>query len=450
MRSAIRALVTGTLGLASLVALGGPLHTEFVSSPASFTAYWLHGGVDFPWIHHNLWDAEWNVHSLIGERPASPFSTGHFLFVCTSYHKEPPDPENHSSWGDTCTLVANIYGNDYEDVDLVRLDCPTFEEEHGIHYDIYSSAGFVRIGHILGMDFIKGYNMLEVGMHAFESGAHISIDSTELRSEVLSGSASDAIGSTAITYHPPSGFMNAAFMIDGISYSDLERVEIHAGLPGQDGPTVLDMGGPVEWADLGDLRMKREFTGVFPLFYQGNLMNGGCYVLVRTHTYPQGEIRGQLHPVIPFTSSAYQVAEGEPAWGDLTSLAKSDDNRLGLFNDSESLGAMVLVQGQSPVPSNFASTLCLVVETSAARAGLAENISMFNYQTGTWGFHLGGVGATDDDPQILRTQDQHARDHIGPNGQVQARISWAPINDEAPAQDGWLLSVDQASWFVSR
>jgi hypothetical protein len=42
-----------------------------------------------------------------------------------------------------------------------------------------------------------------------------------------------------------------------------------------------------------------------------------------------------------------------------------------------------------------------------------------------------------------------ASQFVGSSGQMKLRVTWAPINDEDPTQDGWLHYVDVVRWFVS-
>ncbi|HMS55951.1 MAG TPA: hypothetical protein PKA27_11175 [Fimbriimonadaceae bacterium] len=147
----------------------------------------------------------------------------------------------------------------------------------------------------------------------------------------------------------------------------------------------------------------------------------------------------------PATPAGYVVTSGEEFEGDLSSLLSSDNNRLTMFNDPTSLAASVEVFANvAAVPTR---SYKVTVETSVARPGLAQSVALRNYTTNSFQVVDGSVATTSDTVrEVLMTTSAAA--YVSGALQVRIRLSWSPINDEDPAQDGWLHNVDQVLWNV--
>ena len=88
------------------------------------------------------------------------------------------------------------------------------------------------------------------------------------------------------------------------------------------------------------------------------------------------------------------------------------------------------------------------VEASVNRAGLAQQVSFFNWQSQTWNFAAGTIAPVVDTALELRTL--LVASYVAGDGSVRAKVGWNPINDEDPAQDGWLHHLDVAKWTLVR
>ena len=137
------------------------------------------------------------------------------------------------------------------------------------------------------------------------------------------------------------------------------------------------------------------------------------------------------------------VTSGDQFSGNLGSLANSDNDRYCLFDDTDTLIGQVVITGTSP--SLTPSEVHFTAETSAARSGLAVAIDLFDYNASDWANFVGQEETTADS---IKEAVAGAAVVSSPTGAMQARITWSPVNDEDPSQDGWLQCVDQAQWRV--
>ncbi|HMS54347.1 MAG TPA: hypothetical protein PKA27_03010 [Fimbriimonadaceae bacterium] len=140
-----------------------------------------------------------------------------------------------------------------------------------------------------------------------------------------------------------------------------------------------------------------------------------------------------------YVPDTYTVDSGEEFGGDLQSLVASDDNSLQVFNDATSLVAQVSmsINGGFTNPS----AMRVMAETSVARPGLSEAILMEDFINGGYDVLIGRVATTTD---TLATVDltTSAATYVSGSGGMNGRVTWMPINDEDPSQDGWLHTVD--------
>lgn len=137
-------------------------------------------------------------------------------------------------------------------------------------------------------------------------------------------------------------------------------------------------------------------------------------------------------------AASYVVTEGEEFGGDLASLGNSDDNRLELFNDPTTLAGRVEV---TSLPTNNigSSEAEVTVEHVSARPGLAVELALKNHTTSLFTVFYGASAPTTD---VTNTLVSTSSDYLSGAGEMVLRGSWAPINDEDPVQDGWLLGLD--------
>lgn len=144
--------------------------------------------------------------------------------------------------------------------------------------------------------------------------------------------------------------------------------------------------------------------------------------------------------------SAVLVFEGSENDGGIAELAASDDTYYSFFNDSATLSASVVCFGYFPIrnPSRFT----FAVEASIERAGLGVSVSMYNYQAQRFEVIGGGTASTVDSTTTSTVSVNPGRYINQTSRQVAAMLTWRPINDEAPSQDGWLHKIDYVNWHV--
>lgn len=153
----------------------------------------------------------------------------------------------------------------------------------------------------------------------------------------------------------------------------------------------------------------------------------------------------QQSPII-FGPTSYIIHEGFEFTGGLAVLMVSDNQYLSVFSDDSSLGAQIEFLGTSFY--RIASEVRFRLEHNVARAGIAYNVELYNYTTQNWEIGTGDVAPTSDstfDVVVTTTANNYIN---STTGQVRGLVTWTPINDEDPAQDGWLHNVDLASWRV--
>lgn len=173
-------------------------------------------------------------------------------------------------------------------------------------------------------------------------------------------------------------------------------------------------------------------SGIFSQFDSTEPRDGGYQLLLRTTS-----------DIVRIASpTGITAATGDYFEGDLSSVLSSDDSRYSLFNDIDSLGASAMIDGSLPLG---ATTLSMLLETSVGRLGLAEQVKFRNWGNGQW-ITVSGRVATPVDTEWTTTKLTNATQFQRLDGMVQALISWQPINDEDPAQDGWLHGIDLIYW----
>lgn len=145
--------------------------------------------------------------------------------------------------------------------------------------------------------------------------------------------------------------------------------------------------------------------------------------------------------------SSFNPNEGVIFNGDVGSAAFSDDNYLMLLNDDLTLGCEGVFTGFSPV--KVADLLTISMETQATRPGLALVGSAFNCQANSFFDVFAGIAPISDTLQTTALPPHMAWKFVNPmTGEMRFRVKWTPINDEDPAQDGWVLMIDLVAWAV--
>ncbi len=139
----------------------------------------------------------------------------------------------------------------------------------------------------------------------------------------------------------------------------------------------------------------------------------------------------------------YTVVQGEEFSGGTGVTDNLDDQYLSVFNDPTNLTAQVVLEGTSQTISP--SFYQVMVEGLVARPGLSQTLEGFNFTTGTYQV-LTGETASAALKATTVVRKVGASDFTNASGDVRSRITWMPINDEDPSQDGWLHNIDVFRW----
>ena len=162
--------------------------------------------------------------------------------------------------------------------------------------------------------------------------------------------------------------------------------------------------------------------------------------------YSATSVKVRIKDGIRINADSYLVTIGEEFQGDLNSLFTTDNNSLSLFPDPVSQFAQIEITGTSTVTTPIAIRFSF--EGRVERLGIAQATQMFNYTNNNWVFIDSRVG-TMTDSAFDSNIGVNAPQFVGPAGIIKARVTWQPINDEDPTQDGWLHAIDVATWTLT-
>lgn len=134
-----------------------------------------------------------------------------------------------------------------------------------------------------------------------------------------------------------------------------------------------------------------------------------------------------------------EVTQGDLFDGDTDELLFSDNTAVMALNDSQNLNTEFQVTGRQKGPVN--SFLNLVAELSIDRPGMVVQ---------TRALHTGG-NFLPVDGRVAPTVNTLLNIPLGlsflpADGVVKVQIQFAPINDEDPAQDGWMARIEKLRW----
>lgn len=135
--------------------------------------------------------------------------------------------------------------------------------------------------------------------------------------------------------------------------------------------------------------------------------------------------------------------------GGLTDILTSNNAYYQAFNDDVSLMCQVEVQTNSAPDMGTLGQVDFLFETSVGRPGLSQSVSLYNQNTGLYEDLSSGVAPVSDVAATISVTTNANRFVNNANQNARARFTWAPINDEDPASDGWVHSVDRATWSIS-
>ncbi|HMS54990.1 MAG TPA: hypothetical protein PKA27_06280 [Fimbriimonadaceae bacterium] len=142
---------------------------------------------------------------------------------------------------------------------------------------------------------------------------------------------------------------------------------------------------------------------------------------------------------------SFEIIQGELLHGDLEDLLISDNECICIFNDPETMATQVIATaGGMTEPTDV---LRMVLESYIERKGMSINIEWFDFDANAWVLVDGRVAQTAESSVVIERVGNTGR-FISAMGEVKTRITWFPINDEDPAQDGWLSVIDELSWLA--
>ena len=121
----------------------------------------------------------------------------------------------------------------------------------------------------------------------------------------------DSHGIVYLSIDPSLGELSYEVFLEGMSYvegDDVEIIQIHLGIPGENGPTVLSLcnekikeghcregpGLSVEGV-LEEKNLEGPLKGSSFRELMGLIESGESYVYVQSRDHPEGEIRGQIY-----------------------------------------------------------------------------------------------------------------------------------------------------------
>jgi hypothetical protein len=137
-----------------------------------------------------------------------------------------------------------------------------------------------------------------------------SLDPDQIVSQDRGDYELDSHGIVYLSIDPYLGELSYEVFVEGMSYvegDDIEIIQIHLGIPGQDGPTVLSLcnekikeghcregpGLSVEGV-LEEKNLEGPLKGSSFSELMGLIESGESYIYVQSRDHPEGEIRGQI------------------------------------------------------------------------------------------------------------------------------------------------------------
>lgn len=147
-----------------------------------------------------------------------------------------------------------------------------------------------------------------------------------------------------------------------------------------------------------------------------------------------------------YNNASIVTSVGTELSGSLASVDTSDDSYYTFFPDEFTLKAEAELTAIVAEPNLTTPELKVDLEYNVARLGLAGAISVLKPIPATWTVVDGFTANATDSTRSVTLAGTNATDHIdasvGNEGQVKIRVTFQPINDEDPAQDGWEHNID--------
>ncbi|MFN8139202.1 MAG: CHRD domain-containing protein [Fimbriimonadales bacterium] len=439
-------LAVGTVS--NRVALTDNLDWDVVDTVAEYKATFLHDGIFFS--HTHLID---HVEDGVFWKIWGPWicDTGFLsddtqVWSIANQHRIPPHGEGH---GGIVTWAYVEVPGEPPDKDITYLGLPAEQEVmgHGSHFDIFNSYGIYKLSHFAGIDKIEGFALILVGTHTDDPNDCIKI-SIESLYDWLNGSGSPSYSISYGCLEPSTGILDVTIAIQDQPIGDFLHASLNLGAEGQNGPAILDLGGPNEWTSrLNGTAISRNFTGQFPQQYIGALLSGQVYLHITTNQYPTGSIRGQTK-LVPFGVRATSVAanRGRILSGGVEQTHSSDNDRLTAQKSVAPFGSL-----GDPLQLEFTGsswfktpqTMSVRVETNCATPGVSQKLYLFNLQTS--GYELiDQRQVSQQDAAAVISIPQPVQRFIAGDGTVRAKLAFT-----GPGKT-FTVNVDQFRWVLHR
>lgn len=144
------------------------------------------------------------------------------------------------------------------------------------------------------------------------------------------------------------------------------------------------------------------------------------------------------------SASAVTIIDGDLIQGSTANLYDNDGIGCDFFPDSFNLRLLIELTRVQPSVNQAPAMVTLNVSHFAERLGLAWNVKALRRSTNTFVNLAGGV-LTGTDVSAIFAFHALGEDLFDATGRATFRYEAAPINDEDPSQDGWLIGLDQVT-----
>lgn len=175
---------------------------------------------------------------------------------------------------------------------------------------------------------------------------------------------------------------------------------------------------------------------------------GRVSVLSIGQTNSKASLISRFGIAVDYSATQENFLEGTLFDGGLGDLIVSDDQYYRIFNDDITSGATLDLRAFIPEDQRNPLRLAVTYEASVARPGIVEVMQVFNFTLGINQTRIGTIASTFDVFRISTNSTTPDRDIEDTSGQVRITLSWFPLNDEDPSQDGWLHMIDFVNWRV--
>lgn len=418
------------------------LAEEIFDDTTSYSALFMHDSLTTDHGHLVDYEEEWQVWGFFA-CDGEPFVDDSLLYSVCRQHLVPPHGEGPNPW--TSCAVGLIVPDEYpENPRYLKIAGAASVVPHGAHFDIHTAMGFVRLAYFLGKADISAYNLMLFGVHSDSQTTGVTIDSDSLRENVNGITDEEGTGSVVGCLDTGTGNLELLAAHDGMQPGEFLRARLHLGSPGQNGPPVMDLGGPQEWTQTANGFVWRRATLPFDPGLVGPLLNGQLYVQFSTTQWPNGATRGQLG-LTPFAlpPGSFQVERGRLLGGTVDSLKHSDDERLVVqrFVVANQAADPVRVSTEHASWIATPARMTVSVESSASTPSLRQTVLAFDFVAGQFE-PVGSRTLSTTDTTAAYPLTSPAR-FVGPDGSVRLQVSYRPVGPVNNFQ--WAARVDEVT-----